>query len=64
MLLQASCLARLGNMLMTNRSSAFFVKAIYIDRHYCVVEHTLSHKRGSLDKVVTYNLLIVDVTNG
>ena len=64
MLLQALCLACLSNMLTMNRSSAFFIKAIYMDCHYCVAEHMLYHKQGSLNKVVTYNLLIVNVMNG
>ncbi|KAH9043675.1 hypothetical protein EDB85DRAFT_2138382 [Lactarius pseudohatsudake] len=46
MLLQASCLVRLGNALLTGRSSTFFVKVIYVDRDYQAVEYTL-YQRGS-----------------
>lgn len=46
MLLQASCLVRLGNALLTDRSSTFFVKAIYIDQRRHAVEYTL-YQRGS-----------------
>ncbi len=46
MLLQASCLVRLGNALLNGRSSTFFVKVVYIDRDYHAVEYTL-YQRGS-----------------
>ncbi|KAH9022224.1 hypothetical protein EDB85DRAFT_1895344 [Lactarius pseudohatsudake] len=62
MLLQASCLVRLGNALLAGGSSTFFVKVIYVDRDYHAVEYTL-YQRGpkpcddSDDKVAA--LLIV-----
>lgn len=59
MLLQASCLVRLGNTLLADQSSTFLVKAIYVDRDSHAVEYTL-YQRGSKpgdDKVVA--LLIV-----
>ncbi|KAI9446715.1 hypothetical protein H4582DRAFT_2052659 [Lactarius indigo] len=50
MLLQASCLVRLGNKLITDKSpfesSTFFVKAIYIDHNYNAIEYTL-YQKGS-----------------
>ncbi|KAI9435864.1 hypothetical protein H4582DRAFT_2059329 [Lactarius indigo] len=50
MLLQASCLVRLGNKLITDKSpfesSTFFVKAIYIDHDYNAIEYTL-YQKGS-----------------
>jgi hypothetical protein len=55
MLLQASCLVHLGNALLTDKSSVFFVKAICVDRHDHAVEYTL-YQRGSKpgdDKVIT-----------
>lgn len=46
MLLQASCLVRLGNALLANGSSTFFVKAIYVDIEYHAFEYTL-YQRAS-----------------
>ena len=46
MLLQASCLIRLGNVLLTDRSSTFFVKVVYVDHDYHAVEYTL-YQKGS-----------------
>ncbi|KAH9024108.1 hypothetical protein EDB85DRAFT_2150720 [Lactarius pseudohatsudake] len=46
MLLQASCLVRLGNMLLANSQTSFFVKAIYIDGEYEAIEYTL-FQRGT-----------------
>ncbi|KAH9024719.1 kinase-like domain-containing protein [Lactarius hengduanensis] len=64
MLLQASCLVRLGNALLNDRSSTFFVKAIYIDRHYHVVEYTL-YQRGSKpgNDEVTYSANTYNFSN-
>ncbi|KAH9043912.1 hypothetical protein EDB85DRAFT_1885418 [Lactarius pseudohatsudake] len=45
MLLQASCLVRLGNALLAGGSSTFFIKVIYVDRDYHAVEYTL-YQRG------------------
>jgi hypothetical protein len=52
MLLQASCLVRLGKALLPDKSS-FFAKAIYVNHDYCATEYTL-YQRGSecSDKVV------------
>ena len=53
-LLLASCLVRLGNALLVDRSSTFFVKVICIDHDYHAIEYTL-YQRGSTlgdDKVV------------
>ncbi|KAH9012529.1 hypothetical protein EDB85DRAFT_1900278 [Lactarius pseudohatsudake] len=44
MLLQASCLIRLGNMLISDKSPTFFVKAFYIDNDYHADEFTLYQK--------------------
>ncbi|KAH9017866.1 hypothetical protein EDB85DRAFT_2154902 [Lactarius pseudohatsudake] len=46
MLLQASCLVRLGNALLANSQTSFFVKAIYIDGEYEAIEYTL-FQRGT-----------------
>lgn len=46
MLLQASCLVRLGNALLADKLPTFFVKAIYIDRDYHAVEYTLFQRRS------------------
>ncbi|KAH9080485.1 hypothetical protein EDB83DRAFT_984884 [Lactarius deliciosus] len=43
-LLQASCLVRLGNALLKDKSSTFFVKAIHITHDYCAVEYTVISK--------------------
>lgn len=56
MLLQASCLVRLGNALLGDQSSTFFVKAIYINHDYCAVEYTL-YQRG-LDGEVVFLLIV------
>jgi hypothetical protein len=40
-LLQAACLVHLGNALITHVSPTFLVKAIFIDRNYIAVEHTV-----------------------
>ncbi|KAH8982979.1 kinase-like domain-containing protein [Lactarius hatsudake] len=55
MLLQASCLVRLGNALLMDKSSTFVVKAIHVNHDYCATEYTL-YKKGSGpdDKVVEY----------
>jgi hypothetical protein len=45
MLLQASCLVRLGNALLRDKY-AFFAKAIYVNQDYSAVEYTL-YQRGS-----------------
>ncbi|KAH9033076.1 hypothetical protein EDB85DRAFT_2145118 [Lactarius pseudohatsudake] len=64
MLLQASCLVRLGNALLNDRSSTFFVKAIYINCHYHVVEYTL-YQRGSKpgNDEVTYSANTYNFSN-
>ena len=41
MLLQASCLVRLGNALIEDEQSKFLVKAIYIDDNFMATEITL-----------------------
>ncbi|KAI9435402.1 hypothetical protein BJY52DRAFT_1197588 [Lactarius psammicola] len=51
MLLQAACLVRLGNRLITDNSSTFFVKAIYINYDYHADEYTLYQKGSEPDKV-------------
>jgi hypothetical protein len=53
LLLQASCLVRLGNVLLTDQSFTFFVKAIYVDHDFCAVEYTLYQRRSETgdDKV-------------
>ncbi|KAH9014863.1 hypothetical protein EDB85DRAFT_1899000 [Lactarius pseudohatsudake] len=48
MLLQASCLVRLGNRLLPDKSSTFFVKAFYIDNDYRAHEYTLYQKGSGL----------------
>lgn len=40
-LLLASCIVRLGNALLADRSSTFFVKVIYNDHDYHAIEYTL-----------------------
>ena len=51
MLLQAACLVRLGNRLITDNSSTFFVKAIYINYDYHADEYMLYQKGSEPDKV-------------
>ncbi|KAI9429888.1 hypothetical protein BJY52DRAFT_1232521, partial [Lactarius psammicola] len=46
MLLQASCLVRLGNALLTEKHPEFVMKAIYFDREFQAREYTL-YQRGS-----------------
>lgn len=41
MLLQASCLVRLGNSLLKTKSQDFLIKAIYIDSDYVATDYTL-----------------------
>ncbi|KAH9170494.1 hypothetical protein EDB89DRAFT_1907743 [Lactarius sanguifluus] len=56
MLLQASCLICLGNMLISDKSPTFFMKAFYIDNDYHVEEFTLyqrHHKSGPGDDKLT-----------
>ncbi len=48
-LLQASCLVRLGNALLKDRSPMFLVKAIYIDSDYYATEYTLYQRQNSLN---------------
>ncbi|KAI9437733.1 hypothetical protein H4582DRAFT_2058047 [Lactarius indigo] len=56
MLLQASCLVRLGNALILDKSPTFFVKVFYINYDYHVDEYTLYQKGSepSDDKVEYY----------
>ncbi|KAH8982994.1 hypothetical protein EDB86DRAFT_2834153 [Lactarius hatsudake] len=57
MLLQASCLVRLGNMLISDKSSTFYVKAFYIDNDYHAEEFTLYQRHpesGPGDDKVEY----------
>lgn len=58
MLLQASCLVRLGNALLTDKSS-FFAKAIYVDRDYRAVEYTLYQRESELSDKVVFLLIVV-----
>ncbi|KAH9163358.1 kinase-like domain-containing protein [Lactarius sanguifluus] len=63
-LLQASCLVRLGNALLKDKSSTFFVKAIHVTHDYCAVEYTL-YQNGSdpnNDKV-NYRKMSHDLSN-
>ncbi|KAH9013862.1 hypothetical protein EDB85DRAFT_2280746 [Lactarius pseudohatsudake] len=58
MLLQASHLVRLGNMLISDKSPTFFVKAFYIDNDYNADEFTLyqrHHESGPGDDKVEYH---------
>jgi hypothetical protein len=57
MLLQASCLVRLGNMLIADKSSTFFIKAIYIDHDFTAIEYTL-FQSGSDNEVFFFRLLL------
>ncbi|KAH9020351.1 hypothetical protein EDB85DRAFT_2153124 [Lactarius pseudohatsudake] len=56
MLLQVSCLVRLGNRLLPDKSSTFFVKVFYIDNDYHADEYTLYQKGSGLinDEVECY----------
>ncbi|KAI9435775.1 kinase-like domain-containing protein, partial [Lactarius indigo] len=64
MLLQASCLVRLGNALLTDKSSTFVVKAIHINHDYYAAEYTLYQKgSGPDDKVVEYWKRSYDLSN-
>jgi hypothetical protein len=59
LLLQASCLVRLGNALLTDKSPTFSVKAIHVDKDYYAAEYTL-YQRGlepRADDVVFFYLL-------
>jgi hypothetical protein len=58
MLLQASCLVRLGNALLADELSTFFVKAIYIDRNYHAVEYTLFQRKTEAMDMVGLLLII------
>ncbi|KAH9024723.1 hypothetical protein EDB84DRAFT_1564324 [Lactarius hengduanensis] len=49
MLLQASCIVRLGNALLTDKSPTFFVRAIYIDHRYRAFEYTLYQRQSKPD---------------
>ncbi|KAH9033080.1 hypothetical protein EDB85DRAFT_2145124 [Lactarius pseudohatsudake] len=49
MLLQASCIVRLGNALLTDKSPTFFIRAIYIDHRYRAFEYTLYQKQSKPD---------------
>ena len=52
MLLQASCLVRLGNSLFKDGSSQFIIKAIYIDKDFRAIEYTFYQSgKGSTDHV-------------
>ncbi|KAH9180281.1 hypothetical protein EDB89DRAFT_2061996 [Lactarius sanguifluus] len=67
MLLQASCLVCLGNVLLAGGSSTFFIKVIYIDCDYHAVEYTL-YQRGpkpcnDSDDKVEYSQRLYDLSN-
>ena len=51
-LLQASCLVRLGNALLKDTSPAFLVKAIYVNSEYYATEYTLYQRQNSLNNHV------------
>ncbi|KAI9444458.1 hypothetical protein H4582DRAFT_2052768 [Lactarius indigo] len=64
MLLQASCLVRLGNALVSDKSPTFFVKAFYINYDYHVDEYTLFQKGSDpIDDKVEYYKTSYSLTN-
>jgi len=48
MILQASCVVRLGNALLKDKSPKFVLKAIYVDEGYNAVEHTFYQREVGL----------------
>ena len=57
-LLLASCLVRLGNALLADRSSTFFIKVIYIDHDSHAIEYTLYQRSSTPGDNVVAALLI------
>lgn len=55
MLLQASCLVRLGQSMLRPGIPKFLVKAVYIDEHYCADEYTLFLREDLTDGVINYS---------
>ncbi|KAH8999747.1 hypothetical protein EDB92DRAFT_1812870 [Lactarius akahatsu] len=55
MLLQASCLVRLGNALLKGKPPEFAVKAIYFDCHFYATEYTLYQRGTGPDSKVKYS---------
>ena len=48
MILQASCVVRLGNTLLKDKSPKFVLKAIYVDEGYNAIEHTFYQREVGL----------------
>ncbi|KAH9012536.1 hypothetical protein EDB85DRAFT_2158946 [Lactarius pseudohatsudake] len=63
MLLQASCLVRLGNALLMDKSSTFVVKAIHVNHDYYATEYTLYKKGSGPDDKVEYWKRSYDFSN-
>ena len=65
MLLQASCLVRLGNRLLPDKSSTFFVKVFYINHDYHADEYTLYQKGSRLiDDEVCFQICLFSQEEG
>lgn len=54
MLLQGSCIVRLGESLLKANSPKFLVKAIYIDDNFCADEYTLFTREILTDVIVPF----------
>ena len=48
MILQASCVVHLGNVLLKDKSPKFVLKAIYVDEGYNAIEHTFYQREVGL----------------
>ena len=58
MLLQGSCLVRLGNSLRKTESPPFIIKAIYIDEHYRAFEYTMYQLESEVSDCSAYCQMI------